>query len=288
MRRLFSLLVTVATLLLVSAPLAPAQGTYAQIDVPGATYTAGVGVDTAGDIVGVYGGTSGNQDGFLFSGGTYTTIAYPGSPITRLFGINDLGEIVGDASIPNTGFLYDLQSQTFTTINRPGASFTYPFAINNTGAVAGQLGKGASFLGFELVGSQYKIISPPRTSTSYVFGITASGALFGVAGTKNATFNFSFSQGKYSQFSIPNAPGAIVNGVNPAGTALVGYYNPSSGVTAGFIYQNKAITTLQFPGSNFTQAYGINAAGEVVGVFVDAEDGYHGFTWTPPAPAEKK
>jgi probable HAF family extracellular repeat protein len=79
-----------------------------------------------------------------------------------------------------------------------------------------------------------------------------------------------------------------MTGVNPAGTALVGSYNPSSGATAGFLYQNNTLTTLQFPGSISTQAYGINASGEVVGYFQDANNVVHGFTWTPPADAGKK
>jgi probable HAF family extracellular repeat protein len=288
MRRISSLLVTLAALLLVSAPLALAQGTYTQIDVPGAAFgTVCIGIDTAGEIVGAYGTTAGTEDGFLLSGGTYTTIDYPGSTITSLSGINDLGDIVGGSRDPDVGFLYDVQSQTFTTISFPHASQTFPIAINNAGDIVGQVVHGIFSLGFELVGSRYKVILPPRASTSGAFGITASGEVFGTASTRNATFDFAFSQGNYSQFSIPGAPGALVSGVNPAGTAVVGYYNPSSEVAAGFVYQNKTLTTLQFPGSNVTYAYGISDAGEVVGTFTDASFNEHGFTWTP-APVKKK
>jgi len=79
-----------------------------------------------------------------------------------------------------------------------------------------------------------------------------------------------------------------VNGVNPARNALVGYYKPDSNTTAGFLYQSKILTTLQFPGSTNTIASGVNAAGEVVGTFVDANFNTHGFTWTPSTDAEKK
>jgi hypothetical protein len=278
--------VSLAVLLLATAPLALAQGSYTQIDVPGESNTAVLGIDTAGDLAGYYVDASGNLDGFLFSGGAYTTIDYPGSTITELTGINDNGQIVGNPA--GTGFLYDIATQSFTTLNRQGANGTIPYAINNAAVIGGWLTHGIFTVGFELVGSSYKIISPPRTTSSFVTGISASGKLFGVAGTRNAEFDFSFSQGQYSQFAIPNASGAQLAGVNPAGTALVGYYNPSSGGTAGFIYQNKTLTTLQFPGSIFTEAVGINAACEVVGFFEDASGFVHGFTWTPPAPAEKK
>ena len=73
----------------------------------------------------------------------------------------------------------------------------------------------------------------------------------------------------------------FVNGVNPAGTALVGYYQPLSGIT-GFIFQKKTLQALSFPGSITTIAFGINAAGNVVGYFIDTNVVTHGFLWTPP------
>ena len=279
---------SVAVLLLASAPLALAQGTYTQFDVPGAVFTVGMGIDTVGDLVGYYQDASGNLNGFLFSGGTYTTIDPTGSTFTELTGKNDLGQIVGRENAGSGGFLYDVATQTFTAISYPKAGVTYPYAINNAGIIAGEVVYGADKIsGFELVGSTYRHIAPPRTVLSLVTGITASGGLYGQASGKNRTLNLSFAQGKYSRRVIPNAPGAVVFGVNPAGTTLVGTYNPSSGVYAGFIYQNSTLTTLQFPGENYTTAQGINAAGEVVGYFQGTAGG-HGFTWTPPADAAKK
>ena len=280
---------SLAVLLLASAPLALAQGTYTQFDVPGSLGTEGFGIDTAGDITGLYVDSSDNWHGFLLSSGTYTTIDYPGATQTYPYGVNDLGQIVGYSYPSDQGFLYDVQAQTFTIISYPNTSSTLPFAINNAGTIAGVVDHGANkFQGFVLVGSTYRHIAPPRTIVSSVNGITAPGTLFGMAGNRTAQLIFSFDQGKYSQRVIPNAPGAYVNGVNPAGTALVGFYNPSSGVTAGFIYQKNALTTLQFPGSNFTRPGGINAAGEVVGFFEDSSGNGHGFLWTPPADAAKK
>src|SRR5437773_299056 len=103
-------------------PPTVAQGTYTQIDVPGASFTSCQGVDTAGDIVGFY-GASDNEYGFLFSGGSYITIAYPGATGTQLTGINDMGQIVGLTYSPSQiGFLYDVVTQSFTTISYPRAT----------------------------------------------------------------------------------------------------------------------------------------------------------------------
>ena len=124
--------------LIVSGPLALAQGTYTQIDVPGSQGTFCFGIDTAGDVVGAYYDDAGQIHGVLLSGGTYTTIDYPGAPGTELTGINDMGQIVGlTTSNPPIGFLYDIVTQSFATISYPRAIATYPYAINNVGTVAG-------------------------------------------------------------------------------------------------------------------------------------------------------
>jgi probable HAF family extracellular repeat protein len=264
---------------LMVASVALAQGTYTQIDYPGALGTKGVAIDTAGDNVGYYVDSSFNPHGFLLSNGSYTTIDYPGSLFTYLNGINDNGQIVGQSGDPNLGFLYDVQTQIFTEISSSGY-LTYPLAINNGGQIAGVVvtPTGYRYFGFELAGSRYKIITPPNTLTSSVVGITASGELFGVATIAgHKTVDFSLSGGVYSEFSIPSKQGSQLTGVNPAGTAIVGFrlYD------GGFIYRNKTLTTLLFPGSKFTWAYGINAAGEVVGGFENADFSGHGFTWVP-------
>jgi len=211
-----------------------------------------------------------------------------------LSGINDLGQIVGYTGPSGSiGFLYDVASQTFTTINIPHVASTFAKAINNAGTIAGYVtlipGSGIGH-GFELVGSTYKKIMPPHSADSYVNGITTSGELAGfVTNVKHGGVNFLFVHGKYKS-PIPGLGGGTigVEGINPAGTALVGGYEPTSGVFAGFLYQNKIFQQLQFPGSSYTLAFGINSAGEVVGYFQDANFNVHGLTWTPPADAVKK
>ncbi|MGH9638404.1 MAG: hypothetical protein ACRD72_26510, partial [Candidatus Angelobacter sp.] len=114
-----------AVLLLASVPLALAQGTYTQIDYPGANLTYAFGINTAGDIAGVYVDTDGSFHGFLLSGGIYTTIDYPGARDTYVYGLNDLGQVVGQTNIfPGVGFVYDVSTQAFTQISYPGGSST--------------------------------------------------------------------------------------------------------------------------------------------------------------------
>ena len=285
---------SLAVLLVAAVPLALAQGTYAQIDVPGATRTSVFGIDAAGDISGNYHDASNNGHGFLLSGGTYTSIDYPNALYTSAMGINDVGQIVGWAN-PNQfqtiGFIYDIQTQTFTAVSYPGVDYTWATAINNAGAVTGYFGDGVDgpLEGWLLVGSTYTQIIFPGAANSYPAGITRSGAVVGwELRLEKGSPNYWYFAGGYKEITIPHLPSAQVYGVNETGDVFAGgYYRGGYG---GFVYLNKSkrLTTLQFPGSNNTAASGVNSAGKVVGTFVDASGNIHGFTWTPPADTGKK
>ena len=273
-------------LLLACVPLVLAQGTYTQIDYPGASQTFCWGINTAGDISGSYADAGGNYHGFVLSGGAYTTIDYPGAQSTIVEGINDLHQLVGESSFG--GFLYDTQTQTFTQINYPGANSSNAIAISNAGVVGGYFASGSGDIqGFALVDGKYILISPPGTISTSVSGITAAGKFVGFANLQscNCGVSFSYYRGKYKRIVIPNALATVV-GVNNSGTALVGDHGTSVG--AGFVYQSKVLRSLSFPGSSGTDAIGVNDAGEVVGWFYDANSFAHGYLWTPPADARRK
>ena len=278
-------------LLMACAPLVLAQGTYTQIDVPGATSTVLQGIDTAGDIVGYYYDAGGLQHGFILSGGSYTTIDYPGAANTVLFNINDKSQIVGSTdSAPYIGFSYDLATQLFTVISVPRPqTVTYPFAINNAGTIAGGFYNGDGAFGFEFAGSTYRKIRPLDASDAFVYGITDSGKLAGHGTSRKlgTIVNFLFRHGIYSPMNIPNAPEAQVYGMNLAGTVLVGFYILASGDQVGFSFANATTQELEFSGAVSTVGLGANNAGEVVGYFYDGANS-HGFTWTPPGDLAKK
>lgn len=277
--------------LLLSVPLAVAQGTYTQIDVPGALNTLAFGINTGGDVVGTYADSTGFAHGFLLSGGTYTTIDYPTSGLeTELFGVNDVGQVVGYTFGGQVGFQYDVASGTFTTISFPGALATYPTSINNAGMIVGYylFGNGLAS-GFEYGGGTYKSIRPPQVSSSSVVGISANGTIVGHFTTMQLTEAiFRFKHGNYEPITIPTT-GVIttVLGINDAATALVGVYQPTVGTSAGFIYENKVVQEVQYPLATSTFAYGVNDSDEVTGFFCDSSLHNHGFTWTPSTGAPK-
>jgi probable HAF family extracellular repeat protein len=53
----------------------------------------------------------------------------------------------------------------------------------------------------------------------------------------------------------------------------------SATASEGFLDKSGVFTFLQFPGSTFTQALGLNNDGDVVGSFVDAAGNTHGFIY---------
>ena len=272
-----------AILLIAYSPVALAQGTYTQVDFPGALDTACIGINEAGDITGFYIDSMDIYHGFLLRGGTYSTIDYPGALSTSLYRTNDVGQIVGVGDY--TGFMYDENSMTFTEVNYPGSDTTYPTSINNAKTIAGYFTSNGVFSrGFELVGSTYRSL-PPQNANVYVWGITGMGELVGY-GQLHGLFDFSFDHGRYQTITIPNANLVQIYGVNKAGTALVGQYNSG----AGFLYQNGTLQPLRFPGGGLTYAYDVNNAGEVVGIFLDTGviQHEHCFTWVPQANAANR
>jgi len=268
-----------AVLILAFRSLALAQGTYTEIEVPGASFTYPLGINDYGDIVGWYSGNGGSF-GFLLSEGDYTTIQYPGSTTTVPYGINDFGQIVGYTDL-GSGFLYDVETREFTEVSYPGAAQTFPTSINNAGVIAGGFSNGAGISGFQLLGSKHRQIAPEGATTAYVWGISASGEMVGTAGGDNFFANFECRAAACKQLLIPRSPDFTVARINSAGTAIVGWHLTSTGTEAGFLYAHGTLTTVQFPGATSTYCFGVNNWGQVTGRYYDFNGSPHGFTWFP-------
>ena len=89
---LFSGLVAAQTLS--PSPLASQYRTI-NVDVPNFTKTQVRGINSFGEVVGIYKDNDSLQHGFLLSYGVWTLLDFPGASQTMPRGINDHGTIVG-------------------------------------------------------------------------------------------------------------------------------------------------------------------------------------------------
>lgn len=64
--------------------------------------------------------------------------------------------------------------------------------------------------------------------------------------------------------------------VNPSGQML-GHYRDSASKVHGYLYSNGTHTSIDFPGGIRTEARGINASGEIVGLYISPDFVSHGF-----------
>jgi len=153
----------------------PLNFTVTLIDVPGSRSTTAFGINNAGQIVGTYTDSAGNEHGFLDTNGTFTTLDFPGSTGTAAYGINNVGQIVGSYS--GGTFLY--QNGTYTPLNLP-FPIGSKLAINDVGQTAGTSRDLRAFLyanGQVTFLPPYNSISSPY---SFAYGINNAGAIVGV------------------------------------------------------------------------------------------------------------
>lgn len=186
----------------ITAPIdAPGAGTVAT----GAGFTfAGtlpVGLDSSGDIAGVYADTNSIFHGFVrATGGTITSFDVPDAGTTGLFpgtvpiSVNGAGDITGvyeDANGVNHGFIRAASDGTITApVDAPGAgtsgmiSGTVPFSINATDSLTGGYAdSNETFHGFALApgAAATPTFSPAAGNYSSAQAVTITDATAGAA-----------------------------------------------------------------------------------------------------------
>jgi len=213
---------------------------------------------------------------------TYTTIDFPGAVNTGPNGINSSGVIVGTYT-DTTGAVHGfrLQDGTFTAIDYPSAIHTEALSINSRGDVAGFfLDPSNQWHGFVLSNGDYFVQDYPGATTgSFTLGISDNGTLVGEFKTGQAFGQLGFAwrlrHGQYTQLTPTDCHGAtppvpvqaFATSVNPRGDVVGRLIDAAGRQCAWKLDKDGAYTAFQFPGASLTNARGINAIGEVVGVY---------------------
>jgi len=159
------------------------------------------------------------------------------------------------------------EAYTFTTIDGPAADSgetTYAFGINSAGDIVGAVG----IHGFLYSGGTFTPIDVPGAFSTAAEGINNNGQIVGSYRDSVGTHGFLYRDGSFTPIDVPgsgtvNGAATRANGINAAGE-IVGDFDSSTG-THGYLYSGGVFTIIDFPDSYFTQAFGINARGQIVG-----------------------
>ncbi len=119
----------------------------------------------------------------------------------------------------------------------------------------------------------------PNTDQTIAHGINDLGWIVGTYHNPTGNHGFVLQRGVYTSLDVPEGSNTIGFGINVWGE-IVGRFDATNGMTAGFLYSNGRFTTLEppFPGVYFTIASSINLEGDVVGWYSDGQ-GSHGFLY---------
>lgn len=264
-------------------------------DVPGASRTFALDINQRGEIVGRY-TSAGQNHGFLRDAqGNLTTIDYPGSSFSVASSINDRGDILGWYSLPadpaaRHGFVR--RNGVFTSFDPPGSTFTNPLGINNRGEITGRFctlavclapGMG-SFHGFLLRNGRFTIIDVPGGDETNAFKPNELGAIVGGFGVSGNELLFVLRHGRFTRIALPNGKPISQDdgGMNGWGE-IVGTYCDGTppclvGPTDnhGFLLVGHQLRTIDVDGATATALTAINAQGDIVGGYTDANGVAHG------------
>jgi uncharacterized membrane protein len=284
-----------------------AEGTFTSIDVPGATFSAALDINSVGKIVGRYvSAVDGNTHGFLRSRhGEFTTIDFPGATFTAATGLNSRGDIVGqyrlrgEPAMVRHGFL--LSGGMFTTIDPPGSVVTNALGLNRHGEIVGRYCTVLPCVpetrhGFLLSGGEFFTIDVPGAVGTSAWGINDRGKIVGgYQGIDGKSHVYLLRRGQFTTIDFPGAvdtaPGGDKGGINSRGD-IVSYYcafEPCSldnDSEHGFLLSDDEFTTIDFPGGHAAAGFGINTRGNIVGPYNDASGNGHGFLLNPEEPDE--
>ena len=248
--------------------------TFTTIDFPGAATTTPWGINTQGDIAGVYVNADKSTHGFLLSQGQYSTIDFPGATGTEVYGLNPAGDLVGVYTLDGIRHGFQQKRGQFSKIDFPGATTTETSAINPRGDIVGfYVGADKVMHGFLLSGDQYSTIDFPGTTSTLPSGINAQGDISGSYGS--TVHAYLLSDGEYTLWDGPSATFTNTTGLNARGD-VVGRY-VAGGLSHGYLQIAGQFSTIDFPGATFSGVTSINQRRDILGRYRKADGVTHGF-----------
>ncbi len=297
------------------------QFRFTSFDVPGAAKcTSARGINSKGDIVGVFCDSNGKEHGFLLTGlggtnQTFHVFDFPASLspthsvlATAARGINDNGDITGNI-FDGTGQLHGYlltgfpAGPTFYLIDFPASQSptgkvtgTFVGKINTGGDIVGDYMDGSPTPnpahGFKLTGfpstPQFTQIDFPGAVATEATGINDAGEIVGIYSLNAFFLNQAYllSGDRFTTLTTPVGQ-STAWGINNH-HEIVGWFGGGgvsvAGLTRGDLFIGGTFMMLMFPGSIGTANLGNNSAGVIVGDYRSTDGITHGFLATPDVP----
>ncbi len=272
------------------------NGSYLQIQAPNAVTTLISGLNSKGQVGGIF-YPNGPAEGYVRNAdGTYVILNPPGSTgMANIVGINESGQVAGNVYISGTltPFFWDpAQPGTYVTFSVSGGKNTAAAAINDSGQVAGIYtdSKNNEGLGFlrNADGSISTYALAPYLGLSY-FSVSAInnrgtilGGFFDSNGSDSALFLrysgggqkyvFGSSHGGLEPIALND--NGIVVGIEFGGDTQYG--------NAFSVDRSLTVTTIPVPfTAQGTTANALNNAGTITGTYIDANGASHGWIFFP-------
>ncbi len=124
----------------------------------------------------------------------------------------------------------------------------------------------------------YTTLDFPGSDFTSANGINSSGQIVGDYNI-SGIHGFLLSDGVYTTIDFPGTGTSTwCEGINDAGEIVGWYIAPGNSQPQGFLMQGDVFTTLNFPGATYTEAWGVNNAGQIVGEYSTGV-GVHAFLY---------
>jgi len=284
-------LLSVAALALLSATSAIAQSSLVTFDAPDAGKAVNQGtvptsINSKSVIAGYYIDSGNLLHGFLRQpNGAITEFSPPNMSDVFVLGINTSGQVIGSgthkvgSTFVTDGFLRSPGGH-YTLIDAPGAIYTQPLQIKDNGMIAGYFQASDGMHGFLRDASgNYTVIDDPDAQVgggsgegTWVLAINANGAATGYYSDTHTAGISAFVRdqfGTYTNFDAISGPiqAIVPNAINLSGE-VSGYYADFDYTIHSFLRDaSGTLTTYDDPNGSFTQSFGMNDGGVIVGLY---------------------
>ena len=224
---------------------------------PGSVSTEGWNINQDGSVVGYYDSADGRRHGFIArpteeTAAQFRNIAYP----------------------PPPEFTY-----TYESIDVPGVDFLALTASSDFEGYAGYTKSADSekMLGFTLIDGVFTTYDFPGSQNTYFYAFGNNGLAAGhYEDSDGLHHGVILEDGELRQYDFPGAIETEIYGYSDSTGVLTGNFIDASGIRRGF----SGDLIVEIPEATATYADFVNAAGSIIGSFIDVDGLYHAYART--------